>query len=35
MISTSSITITCVVREKDVERAVRSLHDALKLEQER
>jgi aspartate kinase len=35
LISTSSITITCVVREKDVERAVRSLHDALRLEQER
>ena len=34
LISTSSITITCVVPEKDVERAVRSLHDALKLEQE-
>ncbi|HEY3155392.1 MAG TPA: aspartate kinase [Candidatus Eisenbacteria bacterium] len=34
LISTSSITITCVVREADAERAVRSLHEALKLEQE-
>jgi aspartate kinase len=34
LISTSSITITCMVREKDVERAVRSLHEALALEQE-
>jgi len=33
-ISTSSITITCIVRKVDVERAVRSLHDALRLEQE-
>jgi aspartate kinase len=33
LISTSSITITCMVREKDVERAVRSLHEALALEQ--
>ena len=33
-ISTSSITITCIVRKSDVERAVRSLHDALRLEQE-
>ena len=33
LISTSSITITCVVRQADVERAVRSLHEALKLEQ--
>jgi aspartate kinase len=33
LISTSSITITCVVRQKDVERAVRSLHTALQLEQ--
>lgn len=33
LISTSSITITCVVRQADVERAVRSLHDALELEQ--
>ena len=33
LISTSSITITCVVRQKDVERAVRSLHAALQLEQ--
>jgi aspartate kinase len=34
LISTSSITITCVVRQADVERAVRSLHEALRLEQE-
>ena len=34
IISTSSITITCIVRKIDVERAVRSLHDALRLEQE-
>jgi aspartate kinase len=34
IISTSSITITCIVRKADVERAVRSLHDALHLEQE-
>jgi aspartate kinase len=34
LISTSSITITCVVREADAERAVRSLHQALELEQE-
>ncbi len=34
LISTSSITITCVVRQTDAERAVRSLHDALALEQE-
>src|SRR5215216_2178721 len=34
LISTSSITITCMVREQDVERAVRSLHEALALEQE-
>ena len=34
LISTSSITITCVVRQADAERAVRSLHEALKLEQE-
>ncbi len=33
-ISTSSITITCVVRKADVEPAVRSLHEALRLEQE-
>ncbi len=33
LISTSSITITCMVRQKDVERAVRSLHQALRLEQ--
>jgi aspartate kinase len=34
LISTSSITITCIVRQADVERAVRSLHEALSLEQE-
>jgi len=34
LISTSSITITCVVREADAERAVRSLHEALELERE-
>jgi aspartate kinase len=34
LISTSSITITCVVRQADAERAVRSLHEALELEQE-
>jgi aspartate kinase len=34
LISTSSITITCMVRQKDVERAVTSLHEALALEQE-
>jgi len=33
LISTSSITITCMVRQQDVERAVRSLHEALHLEQ--
>jgi aspartate kinase len=33
LISTSSITITCMVRQEDVERAVRSLHAALHLEQ--
>ncbi len=33
LISTSSITITCMVREKDVEGALRSLHEALALEQ--
>jgi aspartate kinase len=33
LISTSSITITCMVRQQDVERAVRSLHEALRLEQ--
>jgi aspartate kinase len=33
LISTSSITITCMVRQADVERAVRSLHQALRLEQ--
>jgi aspartate kinase len=33
LISTSSITITCMVRQEEVERAVRSLHEALQLEQ--
>ncbi len=32
MISTSTIRISCVVREEDVERAVRSLHAAFELE---
>jgi aspartate kinase len=31
MISTSSIRISCVVAEQDVERAVRALHDAFEL----
>ena len=31
MISTSTIRISCVVREADVERAVRALHDAFEL----
>ena len=35
IISTSSITITCIVRKADLENAVRSLHAALRLEQER
>ena len=35
IISTSSITITCIVRKADLENAVRSLHAALHLEQER
>jgi len=34
LISTSSITITCVVRQADVERGVRSLHEALHMERE-
>jgi len=34
LISTSSITITCVVRQADVEQGVRFLHQALHLEQE-
>jgi aspartate kinase len=34
LISTSSITITCVVRQADVEKGVRSLHEALHLERE-
>src|SRR5258706_8600238 len=33
IISTSSITITCIVRKTDAERAIRSLHDALRLGQ--
>jgi aspartate kinase len=33
LISTSSITVTCMVRQEDVERAVRSLHEALRLDQ--
>jgi aspartate kinase len=33
LISTSSITITCMVRQEEVEWAVRSLHQALRLEQ--
>jgi len=33
MISTSTIRISCVVHEDDVERAVRSLHDAFELSQ--
>jgi aspartate kinase len=32
MISTSSIRISCVVQETDVEKAVRALHDAFELE---
>ncbi|MEX0664170.1 MAG: aspartate kinase [Acidimicrobiia bacterium] len=32
MISTSSIRISCVVQEADVEKAVRALHDAFELE---
>jgi aspartokinase len=32
MISTSSIRISCVVAEGDVERAVRVLHDAFELQ---
>jgi aspartate kinase len=34
MISTSSIRISCVVQEGDVERAVRALHDAFELGEE-
>jgi aspartate kinase len=34
LISTSSITITCVVRQADVEKGVRALHEALHLERE-
>jgi aspartate kinase len=34
MISTSTIRISCVVAEDDVERAVRALHDAFRLERE-
>jgi aspartate kinase len=32
MISTSSIRISCVVRAQQLEKAVRALHDAFKLE---
>jgi aspartate kinase len=32
MISTSTIRISCVVQESDVERAVRALHQAFELE---
>jgi aspartate kinase len=34
MISTSTIRISCVVKEEDVERAVRALHDAFELDKE-
>jgi aspartate kinase len=34
MISTSSIRVSCAVQERDVERAVRALHDAFELGQE-
>ncbi|MDQ6854178.1 MAG: aspartate kinase [Actinomycetota bacterium] len=34
MISTSSIRISCVVQERDVERAVRALHKAFELDQD-
>jgi aspartate kinase len=34
MISTSSIRISCVVQERDVERAVRALHKAFDLTRE-
>jgi aspartate kinase len=34
MISTSSIRISCVVQESDVERAVRALHNAFELERD-
>jgi aspartate kinase len=34
MISTSTIRISCVVKEDDVERAVRALHDAFELDKE-
>ncbi len=34
MISTSTIRISCVVKEDDVERAVRSLHEAFELDKE-
>jgi aspartate kinase len=35
MIQTSSIRITCVVREGDVERAVQALHDRFELANEK
>jgi aspartate kinase len=34
MISTSSIRVSCVVQERDVERAVRALHAAFELGEE-
>jgi aspartate kinase len=34
MISTSSIKISCVIRKKDVEKAVRALHEAFQLDME-
>ncbi len=34
MISTSEIKISCVIREDDVEKAVKALHDAFELEKE-
>ena len=35
MISTSAIRISCVVAETDVEKAVRALHHAFELDEER
>ena len=34
MISTSTIRVSCVVREADTERAVRAVHEKFKLPQE-
>jgi aspartate kinase len=34
MISTSTIRVSCVVKDDDVERAVRALHDAFELGKE-